>query len=1726
VTIDTIVVYSNPVEVGITVPYLAVRKTADINSVSTGDIVVYNVEVDNLSENDTLYSVMIRDLMPHGFGFVTGSARLDGVAIPPDSLNGRDIAWSIGSLAPESSTNLSYRLVVGTGAVDGTGSNIATATALSGGGAVVAAEPSRASVVVRQGPFTGDEIILGRAWVDVNENGLHDIAEPPVPGVILLMENGTRVIADAAGRFSIPEVQTGTHVLRLLDHGIPDGLVPVSLGTRSSGDAWTRFVELSPFGMAKANFPFRVVKREPQYLEATLERTIRALDPVPHWWDNAYIEHATVYFDIGSVELTDESVGLLDSLLIRMNAPCVRIISVSGHADSVRISEAFADNAALSLARADAVKEWILTAGVDSTHIIARAFGEERPAGSNLTHTGRATNRRVEIAIVCLPETATSNWSMLTDSSVHLVAPEVRDLEAVVYFESGSDSLDQTSVDLLQIIATTLPLDRVIKVDLIGHSDTRSIRSTRFTDNAALSNSRAIAVKNLLVASGFDSTRFIVKGVGFEIPLESNKTDDSRMWNRRVEIIIEYMARCDTVKIERAEVTLSLQVSGVSDSTEFRVTNDLLPDIVVMTPQGLDSLPMIPGDSARAVLAHRGRGFDDLPDPVLYHPVWGQIPFQSMSADSIDSMQTRWSLRFEIPADSNDAVRSSEPYRRSVGTTGGTSSATATGSGTVGAVLGVANTTSDANIIEQSPEKSDGSTGLASGWIWEEKPSAIRYPKPGQLVWIESPLDSSLSYRDRLTVLAKGLAGTQITLKVNGVEIERTVVRPDSRADFLNVPAPAGPVLLTVSQELPNGIALRDSIFVHVIGPAARVTLDVARQALPADSLSQTEVIIRAYDQWGMPLRDNHIVNINLDHGSIITRDIYSEESGAQILLRDGKASVLISAPDKVGEGRLTASVGGVTSQTTLNYTTPFEKGIIIGVAEGLVGWKQSRSAPVGVTPTSDFDGGLYSQGRAAIFARGTVGDGYLLTTSYDSDRKFDDRVYSYLTPESSYPIYGDASSVAYEAPSASMLFARVEKDRSHAQYGDFSTNLLKTELAAYNRSFTGLSTAGQTENIDWNLFGASTGQSIQVDEIPGEGVSGHYYLSAAARGVSLVEGSERIVIQTRDRLHPETILREEVMYRFIDYEIDYRAGTLLFKRPVASIGSGESSVIIVATYETAQSMEHHTVAGGRVALHSDDQWEIGASLVGEERSDSDYWLTGLDAQTEISSSLLLSTEIARSVQDEQGWAWKVGAQSRGAERFDYDVYYRASDKSFYNPNSTAALPGLSKLRGRFSWSPTGSATVLGEGFHTRDAVNDESRSSTTLGGSYRVHQLTGNASMEVTTADRAGTSTQGAILTTGAEWAAARTLTLNAERQQNFLDEDPVYSQTLNRLQARWSPLKKVDFVAEHAFGDHGLMDSSYTLVGFQSRMSDNTTAYANYKLDNGINGQSNEAIVGLRNQLRLHSYVTASTSFERKMILRGSSGGEFYSYSVGAEYLPPEFLKASARFEKRDGNTLDKIVATTAGDFVIAQNLSLLTDYTYLDEQNIADTSRSILRSHEFRSGLAWRAHSNDFANVLAKYEYKNQFNSVVKPTSRRTVHIGSVEGIIEPRAQLEWYLRYAFKVASLSSEGLSTWTLTDLWMTSVRLEWNAQWDVLGEYRVISQHTVNDANHGFAAEVGRVLNRSARVAFGYNFTGYHDSDFAGTSYWAQGPYLKIQMKFTEAGVAGILHGLRHFSR
>ncbi|MFL9896895.1 OmpA family protein [Paraburkholderia fungorum] len=123
--------------------------------------------------------------------------------------------------------------------------------------------------------------------------------------------------------------------------------------------------------------------------------------------------NGSVLFALNSDQLQPEGRDVLKSLAGPLSTYLKandQILMVSGFTDDRQVREAnrrFADNWELSAQRALTVTRALIDAGVPSSSVFAAAFGSQQPVSSNADDQGRAKNRRVEIAPVPRPATAT-----------------------------------------------------------------------------------------------------------------------------------------------------------------------------------------------------------------------------------------------------------------------------------------------------------------------------------------------------------------------------------------------------------------------------------------------------------------------------------------------------------------------------------------------------------------------------------------------------------------------------------------------------------------------------------------------------------------------------------------------------------------------------------------------------------------------------------------------------------------------------------------------------------------------------------------------------------------------------------------------------------------------------------------------------------------------------------------------------------------------------------------------------------------------------------------------------------------------------------------------------------------------------------------------------------------------------------------------------------------------
>jgi MYXO-CTERM domain-containing protein len=104
-----------------------------------------------------------------------------------------------------------------------------------------------------------------------------------------------------------------------------------------------------------------------------------------------------VYFKTNKDIILGKSYPLLDNVAQVIKAHSeIPLITIEGHTDD-RGNDAY--NLDLSQRRAEAVKVYLVSKGVDATRLAAKGFGETQPIADNKTNKGRSTNRRVEFKI-------------------------------------------------------------------------------------------------------------------------------------------------------------------------------------------------------------------------------------------------------------------------------------------------------------------------------------------------------------------------------------------------------------------------------------------------------------------------------------------------------------------------------------------------------------------------------------------------------------------------------------------------------------------------------------------------------------------------------------------------------------------------------------------------------------------------------------------------------------------------------------------------------------------------------------------------------------------------------------------------------------------------------------------------------------------------------------------------------------------------------------------------------------------------------------------------------------------------------------------------------------------------------------------------------------------------------------------------------------------------------
>lgn len=220
---------------------LGLTKIASIATASPGDQVLYTVTVTNPDTTRARRGVTITDIIPSAMRLQTGTVRIDRVsagAAATMTSDGRQLTVAIGTLAGGASKTVTYLLSVLPNAGDGQAINRARAVDALGIQTLASA-----SVRITRETIDARMTIVGR--VVAGPCTTDPAKAKGIPGIRVMLEDGSYAITDIDGRYHFEGVVPGSHVVQVDPGTLVSGgkFVDCTRSTRSAGSAISRFVD-------------------------------------------------------------------------------------------------------------------------------------------------------------------------------------------------------------------------------------------------------------------------------------------------------------------------------------------------------------------------------------------------------------------------------------------------------------------------------------------------------------------------------------------------------------------------------------------------------------------------------------------------------------------------------------------------------------------------------------------------------------------------------------------------------------------------------------------------------------------------------------------------------------------------------------------------------------------------------------------------------------------------------------------------------------------------------------------------------------------------------------------------------------------------------------------------------------------------------------------------------------------------------------------------------------------------------------------------------------------------------------------------------------------------------------------------------------------------------------------------------------------------------------------
>lgn len=1062
-------------------------------------------------------------------------------------------------------------------------------------------------------------------------------------------------------------------------------------------------------------------------------------------------------------------------------------------------------------------------------------------------------------------------------------------------------------------------------------------------------------------------------------------------------------------------------------------------------------------------------------------------------------------------------------------------------------------------IPTASPQPTDDSgKPVRAGTYQIASTEKIAPVKPGEAL-VVSPAANAPVVSSGSPIQVRVAIDWNVLLEINGKPVSEKNIG-ETRVDranqittytFAGLTLPPGPNAIRVTAIGPkNERGTPVDLKLMGRGPVRRLEIVTERPELTSGGKDSMVATIRAWDQWDNPALDGLVAveatNVlvmpvngmpgpvsapapaysnlpsldrkgsNFDRQATPNMDQVKDlRSQMAIALKDGEAHIKLVAPGIAAAAHVKVIMLQAVGEMDLRIAAEARPTLLVGLAE----------ASFGNLPDIGLGGETARyRSRLAFFFRGTIRQKNVLTLSYDSMRPLNraagqDRLFELDPLDRAYPVFGDSSTRFEEAQSNSKLYARLDRGRSYAMFGDFDADMNGLALAGYSRKLTGAKLHLEDHAGSFiTLTGARPGTAFARDVIPGGSLS----LAQLSYG-EILAGSESVTLEVRDRRNPEVIISSELLIRSVDYNLDAITGQIFFLRFISTFDASLNLTQVVVTYEhRANGFNSLVVTGRALKKFSGLGLQLGLSGINQRQDQfSQFRLGGVDAAQRLPRGGVIKAAAAWSrggivcLGSGTSELGGPGVSGQGVEHsgFAYEIDYNqpvpfregvlrgrlaSASPGFLNPFGTTVTPGSRRAELAFGFKVRPSSTASLSFANERNQTErvDNSRSTFSVGWSESIRdnlKLNLGYDFRKFSDNKSDRDISSNLFTIGAEWSVTKKLQLTAKREQNLGSSDPTYpNQTTLGANYQINDWAKLFFTQRIASAPIvPIADTTGTGFGFSStrsemafgvetKLSRFTSLTGRYQMDNGASATSDSfAVVGLVNRFPLNKQLSLELGYERGFHLKGQ-GNNFNSITVGAGWQPQDNFAGNFRYELRDRNGMEQL-------FVIGAAGRLNDSVTALSRFQLART-KSGGQQNRFTEGMAAvavRPATNDRMGLLFSYTRRNrEITGTTGLGTRDRLDSLSTDAFYQLTPRLEFSGRLA---ARLNADGQDQTpfvsTLTYLTQGRMQYRFAPQFDLAAELRALSQASSGTAKKSYAGELGYWPLPDLRLGAGYNF-------------------------------------------